>query len=31
MQKDKSKSSMRGKIMRAGWDDRYLATLLALF
>jgi predicted transposase YbfD/YdcC len=31
MQKDKSKNSMRGKIMRAGWDDRYLAALLALF
>jgi predicted transposase YbfD/YdcC len=31
MQKDTSKGSLRGKIMRAGWDDRFLARLLALF
>jgi len=31
MQKDKSKNSLRGKILRAGWDDRYMAQLLALF
>jgi hypothetical protein len=31
MQKDTSKASLRGKFMRAGWDDRYLARLLALF
>jgi predicted transposase YbfD/YdcC len=31
MQKDTSKGSLRGKIMRAGWDDRYLAKLLSLF
>lgn len=31
MQKDTSKGSLRGKFMRAGWDDRYLARLLALF
>jgi predicted transposase YbfD/YdcC len=31
MQKDKSKNSLRGKFMRAGWDDRYLVQLLALF
>ncbi len=31
MQKDKSKNSLRGKFMRAGWDDRYMAQLLALF
>jgi predicted transposase YbfD/YdcC len=31
MQKDKSKNSLRGKFLRAGWDDRYLARLLALF
>jgi hypothetical protein len=27
----KSNASLRGKFMRAGWDDRYLARLLALF
>jgi predicted transposase YbfD/YdcC len=31
MQKDKSKNSLRGKFMRAGWDDRYMVQLLALF
>ena len=31
MQKDKSKNSLRGKFMRAGWDDRYLIRLLAFF
>jgi predicted transposase YbfD/YdcC len=31
MQKDTTKGSLRGKIMRAGWDDRYMAKLLALF
>ena len=31
MQKDTSNGSLRGKFMRAGWDERYLARLLALF
>jgi len=31
MQTDTSKGSLRGKIMRAGWDDHFLARLLALF
>jgi len=31
MQKDTTKGSMRTKFMRAGWDDAYLARLLALF
>ena len=31
MQKDATKGSLRGKFMRAGWDDAYLARLLALF
>ena len=31
MQKDKSKISLRGKFLRAGWDDRYMVQLLALF
>jgi len=31
MQKDKSKNSLRGKFMRAAWDDRYLTRLLAFF
>jgi predicted transposase YbfD/YdcC len=31
MQKDTSKGSLSGKFMRAAWDDRYLARLLALF
>jgi predicted transposase YbfD/YdcC len=31
MQKDTTKGSLRGKFKRAGWDDAYLAKLLALF
>jgi predicted transposase YbfD/YdcC len=31
IQKDTTKGSMRVKFMRAGWDDSYLAKLLALF
>jgi predicted transposase YbfD/YdcC len=31
MQKDKTKESLPGKFMRAGWDDRYMLQLLALF
>ena len=31
VQKETSKGSLRGKLMRAGWDDRYLTQLLALF
>jgi len=31
MQKDQSKGSLRGKLKRAGWDNAYLATLIALF
>jgi predicted transposase YbfD/YdcC len=31
MQKDATKGSLRGKLKRAGWDDAYLARLLALF
>ena len=31
MQKDKSKGSLRGKCKRCGWDDAYMATLIALF
>jgi len=31
MQKDPTKGSLRGKLKRAGWDDTYLASLLALF
>lgn len=31
MQKDTTNGSLRGKFMRAGWDERYLARLLALF
>ena len=31
MQKDREKGSLRGKIKRAGWDEVYLAKLLALF
>jgi predicted transposase YbfD/YdcC len=31
MQKDTTKGSLRTKFMRAGWDDTYLARLLALF
>jgi predicted transposase YbfD/YdcC len=31
MQKDTTKGSLRGRIKRAGWDEAYLKTLLALF
>jgi predicted transposase YbfD/YdcC len=31
MQKDKSKNSLRGKFICAGWDDKYMARLMALF
>jgi hypothetical protein len=31
MQKDPSKGSLRGKFKRAGWNDAYLAKLLAMF
>jgi len=31
MQKDQSKGSLRSKLKRAGWDNAYLATLIALF
>jgi hypothetical protein len=31
MQTDTSKGSLRATFMRAGWDARYLARLLALF
>ena len=31
MQKDTTKGSLRGRIKRAGWDENYLKTLLALF
>jgi hypothetical protein len=31
MQKDTSKRSLRGNFMRAAWDQRYLARLLAVF
>jgi len=31
MHKDTSKGSLRGKFKRAAWNDRYLASLLALF
>ncbi len=31
MQKDKTGGSLRCKFKRAGWDDAYLARLLALF
>jgi predicted transposase YbfD/YdcC len=30
MQKDTAKGSLRGKFKRAGWDEAYLASLLAL-
>ncbi len=30
-QKDTAKGSPRGKFKRAGWDDKYLASLIALF
>jgi predicted transposase YbfD/YdcC len=31
IQKDTSKGSLRGKLKRAGWQDAYLAKLIALF
>jgi hypothetical protein len=31
MQKDKTKGSLKGKLMHAAWDDRYRARLLASF
>jgi predicted transposase YbfD/YdcC len=31
MVKDSTKGSLRGRIKRAGWDENYLKTLLALF
>ena len=31
MQKDPSKGSFRGKFKRAGWDEAYLSSLIALF
>lgn len=31
MQRDTTKGSLRGKFKRAGWDDTYLTSLLALF
>ena len=31
MQKNPTKGSLRGKFKRAGWDDAYLTSLLALF
>jgi len=31
VQKDPTKGSLRGKLKRAGWDDAYLAQLLARF
>lgn len=31
MQKDTTKGSLRGKLKRAGWEDAYLAKLIALF
>ncbi|HZX70506.1 MAG TPA: ISAs1 family transposase [Rhodanobacter sp.] len=31
MQKDPTKGSLRGKLKRAGWEDAYLAKLIALF
>jgi predicted transposase YbfD/YdcC len=31
IQKEGSKGSLRGKLIRAGWDDRFLTRLLALF
>jgi hypothetical protein len=31
MQNDATKGCWRGKLKRAGWDDAYLARLLALF
>jgi hypothetical protein len=31
LQKDPTKGSLRGKFKRAGWNDAYLTSLLALF
>jgi hypothetical protein len=31
LEKETSKGSLRGKFKRAGWDDTYLARLLAPF
>jgi hypothetical protein len=31
MQKDATKGSLRGKFKRAGWDNAYMASLIALF
>jgi predicted transposase YbfD/YdcC len=31
VQKAKSKESLHARLMRAAWDDRYLARLLAMF
>ena len=31
MRKDPAKGSLRGKFKRAGWEDAYLASLMALF
>jgi predicted transposase YbfD/YdcC len=31
MQKDATNGSLRGRLKRAGWDDAYLARILALF
>jgi len=31
IQKDPTKGSLRGKVKRAGWDEAYLASLIALF
>jgi len=31
VQQDATKGSLRGKFKRAGWDDAYLTSLLALF
>lgn len=31
MQRDTTKGSLRGRFKRAGWDDTYLTSLLALF
>ena len=30
MQRDTTKGSLRGRFKRAGWDDTYLTSLLAL-
>jgi len=31
MEKEGSKGSLRGKLKRAGWDEAFLARLLAMF